>query len=136
MFLFFFSFFPPPPPSPLPSIINKISEIAASTWIALPSPSCKPLAFPRGSSRVTDFSVEENQSMGCIFATSFVNTGRPLMLPGNRVWSPASGDISLEHFDLVFLAWGHPLPTLLSSFSLPLLSVTSCPPFPSRKTSP
>ena len=126
MFLFFFSFFPPPPPSPLPSIVNKINEIAASTWIALPSPSCKPLAFPRGGSRVTDISVEENQSMGCIFAISFVNTARPLMLPGDRVWSSASSDVSLEHFDLAFLAWGPPLPTLLSSFSLPLPHPSQC----------
>lgn len=54
------------------------------------------------------------------------------MLSGNEVWSRTDDDVSLEHFWLTspfpFLTLGiHPLPTLLSFFSLPFP-----PPLPSQ----
>lgn len=87
-------------------------------------PLWKPPMFPGRSGRVTDFSAEENPSVGCIFAMSVVNTGWPFHAVGSQVWSQTGGGISLEHFWLTFLfpflTLGiHPLPTLLSFISLP-----------------
>lgn len=86
MFIFF----------PLPSVFNKVVALA---WIAPSFPLCEPPAFPGRSATLTDFSVEENQSRGCIFATGWAF----LCCQATRLGPPPDGDVSLEHLWLTFL---------------------------------
>lgn len=53
--------------------------------------------------KVTGFSAEENQSRGCVFATSFVNMGRPFYVARQQDLVPGQMVVFLLSFWLTFL---------------------------------